>query len=319
MAHQELEEPAYDCGSLFSSQSHREGEAVGFTPGGALDLTTGWDFRKKSHQQAALRLIRDQQPVLVILSPPCTTFSPLRFLSNHKRNPEVVAEEEDEGLEHVRFSGLIAKIQHRGGRGFLFEHPGCNFLEDIGTSGTARTSRCLCGPSRFMQIRVENYKGTPSTEAYTSSHQCGGAGKHPEPQMRDITPNINRCFLARPARSEVHPCLRRCNPSRTTTACTSLGEIQQSCSRLLGDHGHLGHPASSSSSTSALCAHWCCRLSSGCCQHLISQKYNYENPQGPSANHSRQLANHCDAPPIYEIRVDRDYILSCPRVNFTSQ
>ena len=95
----------------------------GFTPGGALDLTTGWDFRKKSHQQAALRLIRDQQPVLVILSPPCTTFSPLRFLSNHKRNPEVVAEEEDEELEHVRFSGLIAKIQHRGGRGFLFEHP----------------------------------------------------------------------------------------------------------------------------------------------------------------------------------------------------
>ena len=81
----------------------------GFTPGGALDLTTGWDFRKKSHQQAALRLIRDLQPVLVVLSPPCTTFSPLRFLSNYKRNPEVVAEEEDEGLEHVRFSGLIAK------------------------------------------------------------------------------------------------------------------------------------------------------------------------------------------------------------------
>ena len=193
-------------------------------------------------------------------------------------------------------------------------------MEDIGTSGTMRTSRCLCGPSGFMQIRVENYKGTPSTEAYTSSHQCGGAGKHPEPQMRGISRQTSTAaFWRGQACSEVHPGLRRCNPSRTTTACTSLGEIQQSCSRLLGDHGHLGHPASSSSSTSALCAHWCSRLSSGCCQHFISQNYNYENHQGPSANHSRQLANHCDAPPIYEIRVDRDYILSCPRVNFTSQ
>ena len=95
----------------------------GFTPGGALDLSTGWDFRKKNHQQSALRLIRDLQPVLVILSPPCTTFSSLRFLSNHKRSPRIVEEEEAEGLEHVRFSGLIAKIQHRAGRGFLFEHP----------------------------------------------------------------------------------------------------------------------------------------------------------------------------------------------------
>ena len=47
----------------------------GFTAGGALDLSTGWDLKKKEHQQAALRLIRETQPVLVILSPPCTTFS----------------------------------------------------------------------------------------------------------------------------------------------------------------------------------------------------------------------------------------------------
>eukprot|EP00435_Cladocopium_sp_Y103_P075971 s33_g71.t1 len=94
-----------------------------FTSGGALDLTEGWDFRKKDHQQAALRLIRDLQPVLVILSPPCTTFSSVRFLSNFKRDASVVAQEEAEGREHLRFSILIAKIQHRAGRGFLFEHP----------------------------------------------------------------------------------------------------------------------------------------------------------------------------------------------------
>ena len=95
----------------------------GFTSGGALDLTNGWNFSKKSHQEAALRLIREKQPVLVILSPPCTAFSRLRSLSNFKRNPDIVRQEEAEAIEHVRFSVLIARIQHRAGRGFLFEHP----------------------------------------------------------------------------------------------------------------------------------------------------------------------------------------------------
>ena len=40
-----------------------------------------------------------------------------------KRNPKIVAREEAEGREHLRFSVLIAYIQLRAGRGFLFEHP----------------------------------------------------------------------------------------------------------------------------------------------------------------------------------------------------
>lgn len=95
----------------------------GFASGGALDLSTGWDLSKKSHQKAALRLVREQQPVLVILSPPCTVFSRLRGLSNFKRPQHVVQEEEAAGLAHLRFAVLLAKIQHRAGRGFLFEHP----------------------------------------------------------------------------------------------------------------------------------------------------------------------------------------------------
>ena len=95
----------------------------GFVSGGALDLTNGWDFSKKSHQEAALRLIRDKQPILIILCPPCTVFSRLRGLSNFKRNPETVRREEEAAIEHVRFSVLIARIQLRSGRGFLFEHP----------------------------------------------------------------------------------------------------------------------------------------------------------------------------------------------------
>ena len=98
-------------------------EKHGFQCGGSLDLTTGWDFNLKKHQEAALRLINRMKPSLILLCPPCTTFSSLRYLSNFKRQPKVVAAEEEEGLRHLRFSILIAKLQHRNGRGFLFEHP----------------------------------------------------------------------------------------------------------------------------------------------------------------------------------------------------
>eukprot|EP00435_Cladocopium_sp_Y103_P008346 s2034_g2.t1 len=98
-------------------------EKFGFTAGGALDLSTGWDFCKPSHQKAALRLVNELKPVLLILSPPCTTFSALRHLSNFKRDPATVAREEAEGRLHVRFSVQLARIQLRAGRGFLFEHP----------------------------------------------------------------------------------------------------------------------------------------------------------------------------------------------------
>ena len=95
----------------------------GFESGGALDLSTGWDLSRKDHQHRALQVIQKTRPALVILSPPCTAFSRLRGLSNHKRDPEVVAREVEEALEHVNFSVRVAWIQHRAVRGFLFEHP----------------------------------------------------------------------------------------------------------------------------------------------------------------------------------------------------
>ena len=95
----------------------------GLTPGGSLDLSTGWDFSKPSQQAKALRLVRELRPALVVLSPPCTAFSAMRRLSTFKRSPEVVAAELEQAKIHVRFSVQIARIQMSAGRGFLFEHP----------------------------------------------------------------------------------------------------------------------------------------------------------------------------------------------------
>ena len=89
----------------------------------ALDLTTGWDFRIPSHRKQALQLVRDRRPAVLILSPPCKTFSPLQNLSSFKRDPEVVAEEQAEGDMHLDFSMTLAELQDDNGRGFVAEQP----------------------------------------------------------------------------------------------------------------------------------------------------------------------------------------------------
>ena len=93
------------------------------THGGALDLATGWNFNLASHQRQALELISTLKPALIILSPPCTVFSTLRRLSDYKRNPAEVKQEQQEGLSHVKFSVQLARLQMKSQRGFLFEHP----------------------------------------------------------------------------------------------------------------------------------------------------------------------------------------------------
>ena len=95
----------------------------GLRPGCALDLSTGWDFSKRSHRKAALKLIKDTRPAVVILSPPCCVFSPLRNLTNFKRDAQEVQAEEVQGRQHLDFAVTLAKLQMRNGRGFLFEHP----------------------------------------------------------------------------------------------------------------------------------------------------------------------------------------------------
>lgn len=91
----------------------------GLKHGGALDLATGWDFTLASHRDAALRLVRELKPALIILSPPCRTFSSLRYLSDHKRSRDVVEREKKGGLEHLRFAVQLAKLQMKEHRGFL--------------------------------------------------------------------------------------------------------------------------------------------------------------------------------------------------------
>ena len=89
----------------------------------AMDLRTGFDFRKRADRNKAWQLVKTHKPALLVLGPPRTTFSPLRRLSDWKRNPTMVEMEQQEGMEHWEFSIELAKYQHRQRRGFLLDHP----------------------------------------------------------------------------------------------------------------------------------------------------------------------------------------------------
>ena len=59
----------------------------GLKSGSAMDLRTGFDFSKTSHQKRAWAILEQESPFLIVLSPPCTVWSTLRNLSNFKRDP----------------------------------------------------------------------------------------------------------------------------------------------------------------------------------------------------------------------------------------
>ena len=47
----------------------------GLTAGDAMDLTTGWDFNKEEDRLRAERIVDEQEPLVLIGSPPCVAFS----------------------------------------------------------------------------------------------------------------------------------------------------------------------------------------------------------------------------------------------------
>ena len=73
-----------------------------------------------AHREAAYQHVRDEKPLVVIGSPPCTPFSQLQTL-----NPDTPQKRKNlkEGEDHMRCMISIYKMQVEEGRIFLHEHP----------------------------------------------------------------------------------------------------------------------------------------------------------------------------------------------------
>ncbi len=102
---------------------------LGLRPGFVADLTLmtdegePWDLSIEKNQDKAIELIAEQEPWLLVLSPPCTAFSSLQNLNKGKRDAETVDEEYRQAIKHVVFAAKLCRIQLDAGRRFMIEHP----------------------------------------------------------------------------------------------------------------------------------------------------------------------------------------------------
>ena len=83
---------AVDLSELYSPARFKPvAKKLGLRPGFCVDLEcqkpdgTYWDMNKPEDRKEMLRLLREDDPEMLIGSPPCTPFSALRELSKYKK------------------------------------------------------------------------------------------------------------------------------------------------------------------------------------------------------------------------------------------
>ena len=104
---------------------------LGLSAGFALDLTTtdengdSWDFTKEQMKDKARKIVRTEEPMLLIGSPSCTAFCQWQALNTVKqgRDEEKIAAARAEAEAHLLFVTELYQLQVDAKRYFLHEHP----------------------------------------------------------------------------------------------------------------------------------------------------------------------------------------------------
>ena len=87
----------------------------------ALDIKNGWDLTYKKKQREVIKMLHEQDPELLVVSPPCELMSTLQRL--RKIKDDHYYELLGKAKELLRFAMLLCHIQHKRGRTFVHEHP----------------------------------------------------------------------------------------------------------------------------------------------------------------------------------------------------
>ena len=125
---------------------------VGLNAGDSLTLKTGWDFMQPSRREAALSLIAETKPEVVILAFPCGPWSPL-----HRLNPPADLDEQRAAArELVLFAIKVAELQLRNGRHFLIENPAPSAAWQLDELQTfSFTTRCFVRGSGHVCLQPQ--------------------------------------------------------------------------------------------------------------------------------------------------------------------
>ena len=102
--------PAFAPGSIFDPKYDRDGLA--------------WDFLRAGHRRAVRLRIEEEEPYLVLGTPPCVELTDLfHNLRAHKVDPQVVRQRSTEAEILLRFACDIYEMQMAMKNHFLHEHP----------------------------------------------------------------------------------------------------------------------------------------------------------------------------------------------------
>ena len=100
----------------------KQAEKVGLIKGAAFDLTLGYDLLKPEFQTEVLRYLNQVQPGLVIVSPPCTLFSLMQNMNNHRKTRRFLKRLRD-ARRLLKFAVKATLLVRAYGGSFVFEHP----------------------------------------------------------------------------------------------------------------------------------------------------------------------------------------------------
>ena len=100
-----------------------EAQKQGFRKGTSFDLITGWDLQDGAQRKSMWKRLKEENPWLIVLSPPCTAFSSLQEWNLPRMREGAAIHMVKVGLEHLELAAAIMKWQCNRGGYALFEHP----------------------------------------------------------------------------------------------------------------------------------------------------------------------------------------------------
>eukprot|EP00435_Cladocopium_sp_Y103_P019395 s2098_g4.t1 len=86
-----------------------EAQKQGLTAGTSFDISEGWDLSKPEMRRQMWKRLKEEDPLLVVLSPPCVGFSILQELNLPKMSWHAAVMLISTGLDHLELAMLIAK------------------------------------------------------------------------------------------------------------------------------------------------------------------------------------------------------------------
>ena len=91
----------------------------GMRVGTPIDIRNGFDLSTSKGRQMVSKIVKEQEPDVIILEPVCGPWSPMQNIND----PETVREKQSQAMPMVEFTADMAQYQIKNGRYFIIENP----------------------------------------------------------------------------------------------------------------------------------------------------------------------------------------------------